>query len=286
MRPTAARFLSGSLLLLLGAVGHAGARCGDGPGDAAAIAAARTQIETDCNCAGAPSHGVYVRCASRVVNQRAGAGTLRRVCKGTVVRCVGRSTCGKPGFVTCCRPAARGGTRCTIRAAGHCAAGSCAGSIPSCCDACGADGCVTTTTTTTTSTTLPILPTPCTGGSPEPVCDGSCPAGQDCGLDVDLTGGTPLSCACYPSGVTPCGASAYPQCGGACFGDAVCQAFHQVATPQEPDLHICACVPAGSACEGASSFPPFCHSVGICPPGLACTVAVFPAFTECGCGNL
>ena len=141
--------------------GPAVAGCGDNPGDAEAVAAARAQVAADCDCAGAPSHGAYVSCAAGVANERANAEPplLPRYCKGAVKKCAARSTCGKPGFVTCCRTSSAGKTKCsTKRDAAHCVApaggAACAGDLTfsSCCDACTDGGCASPPTT---STTLP-----------------------------------------------------------------------------------------------------------------------------------
>ena len=135
------------MLLLVGA-GHALAECGDDPGDAAAIAAARAQIDDECDCAGVPNHGTFVRCAARIAKERAKADPplLPRQCKGAVKRCAARSTCGKPGTVTCCREKTLYGQtaiHCNImKDAATCVArGGCAGTHTSCCDSCTATGC-------------------------------------------------------------------------------------------------------------------------------------------------
>lgn len=133
--------------LASGMPAQAEARCGDAPGDAAAVAAARAEVDTVCDCAGAATHGAYVSCAAGVVNARAQADLLPRNCKGQVKRCAARSTCGKPGFVACCRTSARGKTRCSTKAtAALCTAPphggtACAGTASSCCDACTESGC-------------------------------------------------------------------------------------------------------------------------------------------------
>ena len=44
-------------LMLVGTAGQALARCGDDPSHAAAIAAARDEVASRCDCAGAASHG-------------------------------------------------------------------------------------------------------------------------------------------------------------------------------------------------------------------------------------
>jgi len=136
-----------SVGLTIGLVAQAEARCGDAPGDAAAVAAARDDVETTCDCAGAATHGAYVSCAAGVANARAEANLLPHNCKGQVKRCAARSTCGKPGAVTCCRTSARGTTRCSIKAsASLCSTpphggAACVGTATSCCDACNESGC-------------------------------------------------------------------------------------------------------------------------------------------------
>ena len=52
------------------------ASCGADPGDAAAVAAARTEVESACPCDLASSHRDYVRCAAVVVDAQVGLGNL------------------------------------------------------------------------------------------------------------------------------------------------------------------------------------------------------------------
>ena len=76
----------------------AGAACAD----PAAAAAVRQQIASVCVCTQATNHGQYVSCVAHQVKQAVANG-LPTNCKGAVVRCASRSTCGKKaGFVTCC----------------------------------------------------------------------------------------------------------------------------------------------------------------------------------------
>ena len=145
-----------AIAALFASAGTAAAGCGDNPGDAEAVAAARAQVEAECDCAGSPSHGAYVSCAAGVANERANAepALLPRYCKGAVKRCAARSTCGKPGFVTCCRTSSSGKTRCSTKRDGdHCVApaggSACTGAFSSCCDACTDGGCATPPTTST-----------------------------------------------------------------------------------------------------------------------------------------
>jgi len=137
------------------------AGCGDNPGDAQAVADARAAVEGTCTCSSedppAVNHGQYVSCAVGVVNQRANDNLLPPYCKGFVKRCYARSTCGKPGFVACCRTSSSGKTKCsTKRDSEHCTdpggGTSCVGdgAFTSCCDACTATGCAAPPTTSTT----------------------------------------------------------------------------------------------------------------------------------------
>jgi hypothetical protein len=144
MRFLATGLLALSLTVVVAERGYAA--CGDAPGDAAAVAAARAQVEADCPCGGFPNHGQYVRCAAGVAKARADADLLPKSCKGAVVKCAAKSTCGKPGFVTCCRTSASGVTKCsTKKDASKCTApkngSACVSSFSSCCDACTETGC-------------------------------------------------------------------------------------------------------------------------------------------------
>jgi hypothetical protein len=131
-----------SLLLAPASVGWA-ARCGSNPGDAAAVAAARQEVEDTCDCAGSTNHGQYVKCAAGVANARASADPplLPKTCKGAVKRCAAKSTCGKPGFVTCC-VTKNNVSKCKLKkdAAACTAKGGVTSGCTSCCDACPAPG--------------------------------------------------------------------------------------------------------------------------------------------------
>ena len=63
--------------------------------------AAQAAIAAQCPCPEATNHGQYVSCVAHVVRQLAAQGDVAINCKGKVTRCAARSTCGKPGFVTC-----------------------------------------------------------------------------------------------------------------------------------------------------------------------------------------
>ena len=138
-RPVQA-LLAAALVLAPAAVGWA--KCGDDPGDAGAIAAARTQVRANCGCHSVRKHGDYVACAVGIARQRVTAGSLPSRCQKAVKKCAAHSTCGKPGFVTCCLGGAT--SRCKVRRdEAHCTAkGGTPGICDSCCDACEPGGCV------------------------------------------------------------------------------------------------------------------------------------------------
>lgn len=275
------------------------AACGDSAGDAAAVLAARTAVESACPCAAAVSRRDYVRCAADVLGPLAGAGTLPVECARAVRRCVRGSTCGRPGAVTCCRTKAAGATRCQVRrSAEACTAPpggqACAGAFASCCDACAAAGCVSTTTTSTSTTTTTLGP--CSGGpfscggacdpgltcapigdfepycgcvpdgsqpcelAPFPYCNGFCGDGGVCGPSSIAPGS---ACICVPAGSTPCGYADAPSCGGACTGTNECQGF------RIGSFELCACTVPG---------PCGCGQLGTCPGDEVCMIDGL-----CGC---
>ena len=141
-----------ALSLLFGTARWAAAGCDlTDPATATAVANARSAADTACGgCANATNHGQYVSCVAQQAN---GNASLPTECRGFVKRCAARSTCGKPGFITCCKTKSDGtttkcstkhdragdGTICTDHAppGGH----ACVGSHQSCCDACTSSGC-------------------------------------------------------------------------------------------------------------------------------------------------
>ena len=136
--------------------------------DSAAVAATRAASDQACTskgmgCSTAKSHGEYVSCVAHQAKAAVKAGTLPKQCKGTVVKCAAKSTCGKPGFVTCCRTTKQGNPACAITPrAARCTApkhgAACVGSVPSCCDVCAEGACATNATTTTTCATTTHAP--------------------------------------------------------------------------------------------------------------------------------
>ncbi|TMB43770.1 MAG: hypothetical protein E6J55_11785 [Deltaproteobacteria bacterium] len=130
----------------------------------------------------------------------------------------------------------------------------------------------------TTTTTTTLIRTACTGPAEPPLCGGTCPAGEQCGVDYDFTPYT-NSCGCFPNGVTPCGSSDYRQCGGACFGNEVCQAFH-LGPDSRGDIRTCACVDPAQSC---TTSPANTCTPGPCPPGAACSSILQNGTESCDC---
>lgn len=220
------------------------------------VANARAAVAANCDCPGVLTHGAYVRCAA----QQASAALVNKSCGGAVRRCAARSTCGKPGFVTCCRTSRTGKSSCALKpGATKCVAPTggraCAGSAPSCCDTCDAGTCTVTTTTSssTTSSTLECH------WFPRLECVGSCGGGLQCGL-VGFE-----QCGCVPA-TNPCGSSGYPTCGGGCADPGM--SCYPYAIPG---------VTTGCSC--ALTGMPCCSPDGAeCPPGSVCQVS-----PTCGC---
>lgn len=139
------------------AVGAAHAR----PVDARAWLEARAAIDTDCDCAGAPTHRTYVRCAKRAVDDQIDRGLLDPGARRDVLWCAKASTCGLPGAVACCRMRPDGRSGCRIKSdPRRCRSGrrveACASASSSCCDACDGASCEEPTTQPTPTTTVPI----------------------------------------------------------------------------------------------------------------------------------
>jgi hypothetical protein len=132
----------GSLVLggLVFATPRAYAKCDVTGVDMGTVAAARAAVDLACPCDSFTNHGQYVKCATGAA--KTALQSTNPSCKGAVVTCAARSTCGKTGFVTCCRTSVNGQTKCSTKSSGaHCTApkgGSACFSVhtPSCCDAC------------------------------------------------------------------------------------------------------------------------------------------------------
>jgi hypothetical protein len=120
--------------------------------DRSDIGNARAAVAANCDCAGSTRRD-YLRCATEQID----AVIVNRGCRGRARSCEAKSTCGKPGRVTCCRTK-NGVTKCkTARDPESCLRhDGTAGACTSCCDACPApgDGPSCPGHTSTTSTTL------------------------------------------------------------------------------------------------------------------------------------
>src|SRR5262249_18805544 len=120
------------------ATGSSLAMCDPTGADVGDIAAAQADIAANCNCVGATTHGEYVSCAS----DHARTTLVNQSCRGKVVSCAARSTCGKPGFVVCCRKKSDGTLKCSTKLdCTHCVApdggDACCSTETSCCGASG-----------------------------------------------------------------------------------------------------------------------------------------------------
>jgi hypothetical protein len=106
--------------------------------DPAELAAVHDAVMMACPCDTATSHGQFVSCAGRVLRDAAKGGTLSRPCRQLARRGVAKSSCGKPGFVTCCRSRGSAAAKCSVKRdpASCVAAGGCVGSTATCLDAC------------------------------------------------------------------------------------------------------------------------------------------------------
>ncbi|HYC00825.1 MAG TPA: hypothetical protein VEC57_16955 [Candidatus Limnocylindrales bacterium] len=154
------------LAVLLTANVSPAAKCADEDPDGARVAAARAQVQSQCVCNEATDHGAYVECASGVAKERSALDAsdpnhLPKSCKGAVTKCAAKSTCGKPGFVTCCRQKADGSTKCsTKKSAENCTdKGGTVGTCASCCDACSSPPAGPSCPAPPTTTTLLPVPT-------------------------------------------------------------------------------------------------------------------------------
>jgi len=137
------------------------------------------EITDRCSCDDVRNHGQYVKCVGKVIRELTAANPQFKNCRGKLVRCAARSTCGKEGFVTCnrvelgvCEPvllvcsepvgqvcATNGdcviSSRCsTKRSAESCTdRGGIVGDTPTCCSKC--EVAPPTTTPPTPPTTIP-----------------------------------------------------------------------------------------------------------------------------------
>jgi len=293
-----------SVAALLGtalpAVGQdtSGQPCGAEPDDADQIAIVRAMAAGECDCASAASNGDYVNCVDAVADAAVADGSLRPECEDAVLSCAAQSTCGRPGFVTCCRTNRNGQTSCSIKsAAAFCKAPprgtACVGSVPSCCDACGPGGScpppgsttttrppTTTTTTASTTTTQPPTTSTTTTTTTTETTTSTTPAGAN-GTPC-TTGSECTSTFCVDS---VC-------CDTAC--DGTCEACTAVKTGGTDGA--CAPIPEGmdpdSECpdQGPCGLNGSCDGFGACQfyaSGTACNDGLFCNGTDTcnGAGN-
>jgi len=205
--------------------------------DPAAMAAARAEVDASCDCAAALTHSQYVRCGATVLRARYAAGTLSRDCVRPALRCARRSTCGRPGSVTCCRPH-RGEQRCGItRTGARClGAGGCVGAFTSCCDACDAGGCAVPTTTSSSTSTTTTTATPVCG-------NGIVEAGEQCDTPLGFCLSCrylftrccelPTECSSYVSSGTAC------LFGGGRLTDGACDAENHCVDVSSSPVTVC-----------------------------------------------
>lgn len=97
-------------VLVAGSV-SAHAACDAGGVDAAAVTAARDQIDADCPCASAVARSTYRRCATDVVRGLVLSAELETRCRREALKHAKLSTCGRPGAAVCCRVRPDGRTR-------------------------------------------------------------------------------------------------------------------------------------------------------------------------------
>jgi hypothetical protein len=259
----------GCLVVILSAA-RALARCEPtADPDRSDVAAARAAVAANCTCEAVATHRAYVQCALDQVD----AVLVNRDCRQHVRKCVSKSTCGRPGAVTCCREKA-GRTKCKIARNANACEGKkgTPGSCSSCCDACPPPGsgasCPATTTTsaTTSSTTLEtstVTSTTTTVTSDLP--DYCCLRSVTCG-PFDTCQEMTYS-ECVAAGGVP-GLS-----GKSCDSPAPCE--HTVSSV--PPFACCVadqCIMTGS-CECESFYGGTWMFFRICEPGL-CTTTTLP----------
>src|SRR5262245_27715500 len=126
----------------------------ESPSDQAAVARVRVVADTQCNCASATHHRLYVRCVARTVAAAEREGQVPAACRSKVLHCAARSTCGLPDHVVCLRTTARARITCAIKPRVRACTpprggSSCVSKATSCCDA---QGCATSSSTTSTTT--------------------------------------------------------------------------------------------------------------------------------------
>jgi hypothetical protein len=100
--------------------------CGSAPDDGNGMVSFRAEVDSACDCASATHHGAYVSCVARMAKLAVKSGALAKECRGGVVHCARRSTCGRTGTVSCCRTHKNGVTKCSAMKPEDCRAPSAA----------------------------------------------------------------------------------------------------------------------------------------------------------------
>jgi hypothetical protein len=231
--------------------------------DRSDIENARAAVAAHCDC-GTLTHAAYVGCAET----QAHLVLTNASCAKAIKRCASKSTCGRPGFVTCCRTTSAGRTSCAIKSGtAKCAAPrgghACVGLVPSCCDACSQGGCATTTSTSTTTTMPACLP----DGSRDVFCtDDRCCSGL-CQQALCCVGG-----GCHNADTCESCIGRY-QPGSECFIGG-CRTDADCCTTGDVCVHACGfgqCSP--SSCLGPGSpccADAVCCNGGVCPASGLC----------------
>jgi len=214
--------------------------------DRSDIANARAAVDAGCDCAGAEDHATYVRCALDQID----AVLVNRQCRRRVKECVSRSSCGRPGSVTCCRERA-GKTKCKMaRSAAACEAkGGTPGSCSSCCDAC-----------------------------PEPGSGPSCPATSTTSTSVTMPSTTLDTTTVTVTTTTVTSAPADFHC---CFRTVTCGAFDTCEEMTSTECQMSGGLPGG---PGGCDVPAPCAFATTTTPPSACCVGdqcIFSGFCEC-----
>ena len=227
------------------------AKCGDEPADADQVARTRTLTGRQCDgdeqgCMSAATHRQYVGCIKRYVKAAIEGGSLRKACRRAVVGAAAQSTCVRPGAVTCCLPARRGGTRCAVQEDGATCRGKggCVRNAISCADACAPNGCDC------------IAPgQACDPQSPGECCAGGCGVFQDTPVCGPICGDGICSgelgegySTCAEDCAASCGHPGVGKCENGpweCCTDTCC---HPGGTCGDFDVPTCICAQAGLHC--------------------------------------
>src|SRR5437667_361109 len=268
------RVLLAVALLLFGTTRPTFAECSD-PAAAAAVRA-------ECDCASANNHGAYVSCVAHATNAAVKDGTLPEDCASTVMNCASNSTCGKPGFVTCCETDASGTTKSTTTTTGTTGTSTTTSTTTTT----GTTATTTTTsttnttgttatTTTTSTTTTTVSSCSCAGGAPSKVSFTTGVGSGTCGHLASDTSANFLSLNCgglYFGGAgvgVPLPSTVPDQ--GKSFSKAACTGTTLTLSGTSPTEA------GGNRCAGGSNHHNACTTNADCPGGtckfLQCTNA-------------